>query len=412
MNFFDKFLFLLACLHGHNECKFGAICTKQNECQCLFNCTDADERIQDEITGKWYLNKCRFDESKCNSYYEKNFKCSSIHCSYGSKCLINDHDFPICYCPSNCNEYVRTISFNGPVCGSDHQTYETICELNKRACEIQENLYAAHLGKCQHCQNSSCILNHQKCDPYIDCSYNYQPFCANNLHNYSNECEMHKYACQSNVNLTKLHDETCTSDEQQQLREACKTFICLNGKTCMIENGIGVCRCLFNCSSDKNQICASNGIIYRNLCEMERDGCIRGENFVPVDTSNCKLFDHFLLEIVFFNEGMPACDTTICPYGQCKQQSNSQIECQCIPCSTNYSYEDLICGDNGITYPSRCFLEYDACTRQTNITPNHMGQCNNCQNVECPFNGQCQSEQGSYSCICPSRNSCPIVPVR
>ncbi len=34
----------------------------------------------------------------------------------------------------------------------------------------------------------------------------------------------------------------------------CKTFICLNGKTCMIENGVQVCRCLFNCSSEKNQV--------------------------------------------------------------------------------------------------------------------------------------------------------------
>ncbi|CAF0927203.1 unnamed protein product [Rotaria sordida] len=383
-----------ACLYGHIECEFGAICTKQHECRCLFNCTDDDEYIQDETTGKWYLNKCRLDETRCNSYYEKNLQCLSINCSYGSKCLISDNGFPICYCPSNCNEYIRTISFNGSVCGSDHQTYETICELNKRSCEIQENLYIAHLGKCQHCQNSSCILNHKKCDPYINCSFDYQPFCANNFHNYSNECEMFKYACQSNINLIKLHDGTCTLDEQEQLREACKKFICLNGKTCMIENGIGVCRCLFNCSSEKNQTCASNGIIYRNLCEMERDRCMHGENFVPVDSSYC----------------ISTCDTTICPYGRCKQQSNNHIECECQPCSNNYSYEDLMCGDNGITYPSKCFLEYDACTRRINIKPSHMGQCNNCQDVVCPFNGQCQSEQGSYSCICPTTYSCPIVP--
>jgi len=89
---------------------------------------------------------------------------------------------------------------------------------------------------------------------------------------------------------------------------ACKTLICLNGKTCMIENGMEVCQCLFICSAEKNQvkkffekklkknlfvclkICASNGILYRNLCEMERDRCIRGENFVPVDSSYCKFF--------------------------------------------------------------------------------------------------------------------------
>lgn len=40
-----------------------------------------------------------------------------------------------------------------------------------------------------------------------------------------------------------------------------------------------------------------------------------------------------------------------------------------------------------------------------------MGQCNNCQNVVCPFHGQCRSEQGNYTCICPTRNSCSTVRV-
>lgn len=35
---------------------------------------------------------------------------------------------------------------------------------------------------------------------------------------------------------------------------ACKPLMCFNGKTCMIENGIGVCRCLFNCSSQENTV--------------------------------------------------------------------------------------------------------------------------------------------------------------
>jgi len=39
---------------------------------------------------------------------------------------------------------------------------------------------------------------------------------------------------------------------------ACKALICFNGKTCMIEDGIGVCRCLFNCSSEDNQVKKEN----------------------------------------------------------------------------------------------------------------------------------------------------------
>ncbi len=53
-----------------------------------------------------------------------------------------------------------------------------------------------------------------------------------------------------------------------------------------------------------------------------------------------------------------------------------------------------------------CLLEYDACTRQIDIKADHLGQCNNCQNVICPFNGKCRSEQRNYSCVCPTRKSC------
>jgi hypothetical protein len=86
----------------------------------------------------------------------------------------------------------------------------------------------------------------------------------------------------------------------------------------MIENGIGVCRCLFNCSLEENpvkeknsfqkffcfsylKICGSNGIIYRNLCEMERDRCIHENNIVPVDSSYCKLrMSIYLINKYFF----------------------------------------------------------------------------------------------------------------
>jgi hypothetical protein len=75
--------------------------------------------------------------------------CSSIICSHGAKCRINDSGLSQCHCPNNCDEYIRTIASNGPVCGSDHHTYETICELNRKACELQKNISLVHLGKCR-----------------------------------------------------------------------------------------------------------------------------------------------------------------------------------------------------------------------------------------------------------------------
>ena len=36
------------------------------------------------------------------------------------------------------------------------------------------------------------------------------------------------------------------------------------------------------------QVCASNGVVYRSLCEMERERCVNENNIVAVDQSYCK----------------------------------------------------------------------------------------------------------------------------
>jgi hypothetical protein len=143
---------------------------------------------------------------------------------------------PRCYCPDDCNEYVRTISSEGLVCGTDNQTYKTVCLLNKKACQKEQNLTVAYIGECrmlilpyfskqkkylsiENCHHSNCTMNMIKCNSYILCSTDYQPLCGSNLQEYLNECEMNKYACQTNILLTKLHDGPCDLHEQQQKSE-------------------------------------------------------------------------------------------------------------------------------------------------------------------------------------------------
>lgn len=98
------------------------------------------------------------------------------------------------------------------------------------------------------------------------------------------------------------------------------------------------------------KVCASNGVLYRNLCELKRDNCIRGENFQPVDHSYCNWEVFLFIDWIelCLNSG---CEIMDCPSGQCKQQSNGKIRCECQQCSTQFSNQELICGDNGITYP-------------------------------------------------------------
>ena len=170
---FPNVNFILACQYGRTECDFGATCTFEDECQCIFHCNDTDESIRDDSTGILYPNPCRLNEAQCHSYYQPASKtgmcrrrrrnekitsidvylvdstCSSIICSHGSKCLIDGNGLARCYCPDNCNEYNDRISSVERLCGSDNQTYETICELNKRACQTQQNLTVAYQGPCR-----------------------------------------------------------------------------------------------------------------------------------------------------------------------------------------------------------------------------------------------------------------------
>jgi coxsackievirus/adenovirus receptor len=147
---------------------------------------------------------------------------------------------PRCYCPDNCNEYVHRISSEGPICGTDNQTYETLCHLNKKACQTRQNITVAYIGQCgmldlfslktknkthidqiENCPYSNCSI----CNPHIQCLTDYHRICASNLQEYSNECEMNKYACQSNIRLTKLHDGSCDFHEQQQQLEGNRLLI-------------------------------------------------------------------------------------------------------------------------------------------------------------------------------------------
>jgi len=138
------FLFPPACQYGQRGCDYGAICTEENECQCSMNCTD---------------EQCRIEQTKCQLFYSKNKSkdsisleeliCSTMNCSHGAKCIVNNYHLPSCSCPANCAEYTQIEMANGPICGSDRLTYETICDLKKKSCERQENLSISHWGKCR-----------------------------------------------------------------------------------------------------------------------------------------------------------------------------------------------------------------------------------------------------------------------
>lgn len=75
-----------------------------------------------------------------------------------------------------------------------------------------ENIYFRQ----EICPYLNCSKTSSICNSSIECLSDSNPLCASNLEQYSNECQMNKYACQLNIRLTKLHDGPCDNHEQQQ----------------------------------------------------------------------------------------------------------------------------------------------------------------------------------------------------
>lgn len=84
----------------------------------------------------------------------------------------------------------------------------------------------------------------------------------------------------------------------------CKKFICLNGMTCMMENGVQVCRCLFNCSSEINQVRILKGKLFEKKFSIRRyvhqmESCIEiYANWNVINAYGENIFNQWIIHIV------------------------------------------------------------------------------------------------------------------
>lgn len=73
--------------------------------------------------------------------------CAEVTCSFGSTCVRSaDGQTARCVCPASCSGVAESI-----VCGSDGKDYRSECDLNKHACDKQENVFKKFDGACGEC---------------------------------------------------------------------------------------------------------------------------------------------------------------------------------------------------------------------------------------------------------------------
>lgn len=68
--------------------------------------------------------------------------CESLQCGPFQECHINKFGIASCQCPPGCEPVMR------PVCGSDGQTYNNLCELQRNSCLMRRMVNVLYNGQC------------------------------------------------------------------------------------------------------------------------------------------------------------------------------------------------------------------------------------------------------------------------
>ena len=110
-------------------------------------------------------------------------------------------------------------------------------------------------------------------------------------------------------------------------------------------------------------MCGSDGVIYKNDCDMRKRTCNRGQSvseeerpslntLSKIDYSRrpCPKAGSVILSILFFPADVKAQD-----FKYCSQPEGSRCEHKCD------KEKDLVCGSDGRTYLNKCFLMVESC---------------------------------------------------
>ncbi|XP_075758713.1 follistatin-related protein 3 isoform X2 [Pelodiscus sinensis] len=147
--------------------------------------------------------------------------------------------------------------------------------------------------------------------------------------------------------------------------ETCEGVQCGPGKVCRMKHGRPHCTCAPDCSSlpKKLQVCGSDGYTYRDECELL--------------TAKCR--DHPDLEVMYQGKCKKSCSSVVCPgtHTCVVDQTGSAhcVMCRTAPCPDPSTLDQVLCGNNNITYLSACQLRRATCFLGRSIGVRHYGSC-------------------------------------
>nr|XP_014340062.1 PREDICTED: agrin [Latimeria chalumnae] len=312
--------------------------------------------------------------------------CRGMLCGFGAVCERDPADGSkgICVCKkTSCPTVVA------PVCGSDYSTYSNECELEKAQCSQQRRIKVISRGPCgakDPCSEVKCSFG-STCAPSSDglsakcicpTSCSNQPnemVCGSDGRDYSNECEINKYACDQKKNIKKKFDGHC-----DKCKEECKF-----NSVCLTRRGTNRCSCdRIVCDGAYKPICGRDSHTYNNDCERRKAECHQKSDIPVKYEGPCDI-----------NAPSP-CLNVKCEFGATCVVKNEQAVCECQQTCQNIN--DIVCGSDDHTYGNPCELEAMACILKKKIKIKHKGPCDRCG--KCQFGAICEADTGK--CVCPT----------